>query len=231
MEATELQLLFLTATLLIVGAIWLIYYALRDTPGKWPTDAFQWSTVGIASMVGGLAVGLAFLVLAFSANPARLDTGETADVLPEELDAAVGDFSFRLVADGSEMRFSELAGKVVLVNIWATWCPPCLFEMPELNRLQQDYEAEGLVVLNLSDEDRQNLLTFASELPLSTLSAYVDPATVPEPLQRNFAVRPASFIIDRGGILRVSVLGARDYEAFERMIRPHLSADLAVGAG
>ena len=152
---------------------------------------------------------------------------ETASLEPGEMGQPVNDFQFRLVTTDEQASFADMRGRVVLVNIWATWCAPCRFELPELNRLQVDYRDEGLIVLNLSDEPREDLLTYQSELPLETMSGYVDPATLPEPLRRNFQVRPTSFVIDREGVLRESALGMRSYSQFLSMIQPYLTSDVA----
>lgn len=216
-------ILFASGVLLIAAALGLVHYALLGNPTRRPTDAFQWSAVGLSSIVLIFATLMIVLVVVGKErgvlSPIPL---ETAEVRPDEIDRPVSDFSFRLVSSDEDVRFSELRGRVVLVNIWATWCAPCRFELPELNRLQSDYRAAGLVVLNLSDEPRADLLTYQEELPLSTMSAYVDPLDVPEPLRRNFSIRPTSFVIDRDGILRATALGMRSYDQFESMVEPYL---------
>lgn len=221
----SIELLYALGFLLIVAAIGLVYVALRGNARFWPEDSLQWGAVGLAAVVGLFAVlMITLLAAAPDAPPAVTTLFEPANVQPEEMGRPVQDFGFRVVATDDSTRMADLRGKVVLVNIWATWCPPCRFELPELNRLQSDYRDAGLVVLNLSDESREDLLTYANELPLETVSAYVDPATVPEPLRRNFEVRPTSFVIDRQGVLRESALGMRSYDQFYEMIEPYLNA-------
>jgi thiol-disulfide isomerase/thioredoxin len=56
-------------------------------------------------------------------------------------------------ADGGEVRLSQLRGKVVMLDFWATWCPPCVREMPMLLRVAQEYEGKGLVFLAASQDD------------------------------------------------------------------------------
>lgn len=81
------------------------------------------------------------------------------------------DFVFHEVGTGAPRQLSELRGKVVLVNVWATWCPPCRKELPDLDRLQATYADRGLVVLTVSTEERDLLRKFAAEHPLRTLNA------------------------------------------------------------
>src|SRR5262245_20349342 len=75
---------------------------------------------------------------------------------PTPVDSKVKEFSVRML-DGTETRFNDLIGnnKVVLVNFWATWCPPCRVEIPELIALQRDFKEKGVEVIGLSLEDPQ----------------------------------------------------------------------------
>ena len=119
------------------------------------------------------------------------------------------------VATGAAHRISDLKGKVVLVNLWATWCPPCRKEMPALDKLQADYADQGLVVLTVSDEDRDLLQAFAAEHPLRTLNASsTDLGWYDVP------GRPVTFVIDRDGNIREFLTGGHPYEDFEAAVRP-----------
>ncbi len=62
--------------------------------------------------------------------------------------------------DGKRWDLRELTGKVVLVNFWATWCPPCRKEMPDLDAIYKEYRDKGLVILAISDEDRDKVTPF-----------------------------------------------------------------------
>jgi peroxiredoxin len=101
---------------------------------------------------------------------------------------------------GTTHRLSEHDGKVVLINIWATWCPPCRKEMPELDELYQTRRDRGFIVFGLSTEDlatQQNFAenTLSVSYPLLTLEG-----EVPE-IYRTTARYPANFLIDRKGLL------------------------------
>jgi thiol-disulfide isomerase/thioredoxin len=128
-----------------------------------------------------------------------------------------GDLAFRQVADDAPRRLSELKGKVVLVNLWATWCPPCRKELPAIDRLQKAYADRGLVVVTLSDEERGRLLKFAAEHPLSTLNVYTQ-----ERGWLDVGGRPLSLLIDRQGTVRECLIGGRDYAGFEAIVKDRL---------
>ena len=144
-------------------------------------------------------------------------TGALA-TLQEARGERVPNISFRQVSDDSLLRLEDFRGQVVVLNLWATWCPPCLKEIPDLNRLHESYSNQGLVVIALSDEDRDHLQAFFEKRPVQLLSAYTE--------RYNWLLidtfRPLTLIIDRDGILRTHLLGARSFENFESSIRPYL---------
>ena len=101
---------------------------------------------------------------------------------------------------GHTQRLAEQKGKVVLVNIWATWCAPCRSEMPKLDRLYRERKDQGFIVFGLSDEDvavqRKFQERVAVSYPLLTINGQVPN------LYRDIARYPAIFLIDRRGRLQ-----------------------------
>lgn len=134
----------------------------------------------------------------------------------EMLGAPAPELAFALVETDRPGRLADLRGQVVLVNVWATWCPPCRNEMAALDRLQDAYGEDGLVVLHLSDEDRETLLAWLEERPASTMHAYAQPLPWPE------SGRPTTYVVDREGTLQRVLIGQRSYEQFETEIRRFL---------
>ena len=130
-----------------------------------------------------------------------------------------GDLDFRLVADQTPRRLSELRGQVVLVNLWATWCPPCRTELPDINRLQSVYADRGLVVVTLSNEERDLLVRFATRYPFTTLNAYAS-----ELGWLDVPGRPLSMVIDRNGVVRECIIGARNYDELSETVERVLNA-------
>ena len=98
------------------------------------------------------------------------------------------------------VSLSRFRGKIVLLNLWATWCPPCVYELPALDRLQQRLGGEDFVVVAVSvDRDPQLARDlFLDRLELAHLQFYAEP---PESLGKIFPmdVLPSNFIIDREG--------------------------------
>jgi len=165
---------------------------------------------------------LALATLAF-AGALYLLLGPMAPMLSEvrRLHSAVGqpapELAFHEVGTDAPRQVSELKGKVVVVNIWATWCPPCRKELPDLDRLQAAYADRGLVVLTVSSEERDRLAKFAAEHPLRTLNAYSRDLGWYE-----VPGRPLTFVIDRDGTVRRFLTGGHPYEDFEEAVLPIL---------
>ena len=115
---------------------------------------------------------------------------------------------FTRLADSATASTADYAGKVLLINFWATWCPPCIEEMPELAKVAQQYADRGLVVLHLSDESAETVATWLKENPMPTEHG-VFGAEMPLPLPFNASQqgRPVSFLIDAEGTILETALG------------------------
>ena len=122
---------------------------------------------------------------------------------------------------GNAERLSDQAGKVVLVNIWATWCEPCRREMPKLDRLYRERKDMGLAVFGLSVEDvgvqQKYLQQVPVSYPLLTLKG-----KVPN-LYRDIARYPAIFLIDRSGRLQSAPGPEQPFEKLEAVVDALLS--------
>jgi thiol-disulfide isomerase/thioredoxin len=101
---------------------------------------------------------------------------------------------------GNSQRLSDQTGKVVLINIWATWCVPCRKEMPELDRLYRERKDQGLVVYGLSNQDVDVQQMFLRKVPVSYPLLTLH-GNIPS-LYRDIAQYPAIFLIDRSGNLQ-----------------------------
>jgi thiol-disulfide isomerase/thioredoxin len=130
----------------------------------------------------------------------------------------VGDFSFRLLSDGSERRLSDYAGRVVVLNFWATWCQPCLKELPDLERLAQQRPGD-VVVLSVSDEKVEDLRAVVPAGTARVNGYFADVAPTDTIGQMAYQGRPTTLIIDRSGAVRKVLVGAHTLDAFESALR------------
>ena len=113
--------------------------------------------------------------------------------------------------DGKMVSLSDYRGKVVLLNIWATWCPPCVEEMPSMEKLYQELKGEGFEILAVSIDESgaQDVLPFMKKHNLS-FPALIDSKGTLKDLYQTRGV-PESFIIDKDGILIEKVIGPRNW--------------------
>lgn len=228
----DLDLIFYLAVGMLVAGGAFLYLLLGRGRRNQPKDAIEWTGAVLSGLL--VVASLYLIVLSRSGPIAAPVTGEPVDadgypiLAASELNAPAPDFSFHLVDDGQHRSLSDYRGQVVLVNFWATWCAPCLEELPGLNALQAQYRDQGLVILTLSDETREELRAFEETvLPLETTSGYLTQDVLPEPYSRTIRTRPTSYIIDREGIIREYILGMRDRAGFEQLLLPYLNAPVA----
>jgi len=117
---------------------------------------------------------------------------------------------------GKSWHLQDLRGKVVLVNFWATWCPPCRKEMPDLQALYEKYKDQGFVVLSISDEDSAKVAPFIAEKKIS-YPVLLDPASK---VHAAFFVEgiPKSFVYNRDGKLVAQSIDMRTRSQFQGML-------------
>jgi peroxiredoxin len=113
-------------------------------------------------------------------------------------------------------HLSDLRGKVVVLNFWASWCPPCLEETQSLNRLQQDIVSRGGMVLGISvDEDKTAYEKFLVDNHV-VFPTY-DDATKKSAADYGTSMFPETYLIDREGRLARKIVGPQDWQSPEIM--------------
>ena len=107
-------------------------------------------------------------------------------------------------ATGAKVRLADLRGKVVLLDFWASWCEPCLKELPELEKLHQRLASKGVVVVGVNiDNQRQNAQALMAKFKL-TFKVLLDPAGKVVELY-DPPKMPTSYVIDADGVVRGSL--------------------------
>ena len=134
--------------------------------------------------------------------------GKTAEDIPLRIETNAAEI------DGKVSRLSDLRGKVVVLNFWATWCPPCVEETPALVQLQQRIAARNGVVLGVSvDEDEKAYRKFISDhginYPVSR------DASKKSALDYGTVMYPETYIIDRKGKIARKIIGPQDWNSPE----------------
>lgn len=126
--------------------------------------------------------------------------------------------------NGTVVNFDTYKGKVLLIDFWATWCPPCKKSMPFLNNLRNQRLKDGFEILAINvDENSEDAKSFLKENPVDYKIAYDPNGDCPQ----KFAVKamPSSYLVDKAGKIRLIHLGFRDED--EAKIQDQVSNLLA----
>ncbi len=154
--------------------------------------------------------------------------------IEKEVDELLADnkpfnFNFELTdTEAKPIAKADFAGKVLIVDVWGTWCPPCRAEIPHFVKLQKTYNEEGLVIVGLNQENAADdeaavklVQDFREKNEMNYRCALIGDDTlqqIPE-----FSGFPTTMFIDRTGKVRAKVVGLHDYEYLETIVRKLLA--------
>jgi len=160
---------------------------------------------------GALAAALGVIVL-FAMPSYRQGEASIAGKTAED---------FPLALSGKPAHLTDLKGKVVVLNFWATWCPPCVEETPALNRLQKHIESRGGVILGVAaDEDAAAYVKFLREQGV-VFPTYRDPSTKDNhsPIAQEYgtSMYPETYVIDRHGKIARKFIGFQQWDSPEML--------------
>ena len=162
----------------------------------------------VRRIAGWAAVALAAGILVLFAMPSYRQ-GEASIAGKPALD-------FPLTLAGKSERLSDLKGKVVVLNFWATWCPPCVEETPALNRLETYIDSRGGMVLGVSvDEDGAAYEKFLKDQSV-VFPTYRD-ATKNSAADYGTSIYPETYIIDRHGKIARKFVGEQQWDSAEML--------------
>lgn len=172
--------------------------------------------------VGLIAIAVAFVIFtpkAGDATPAATP-GEIPASVPGEMNFPAPALTLTDMQDRA-VSLADYKGQWVLVNNWATWCPPCRAEMPELNAYYETHKDEGFILVGISSGDtKTQIADFVQEYGLS-FPMWQDPTSAS---LRAFRMDylPSSFVIDPSGTVRLAWTGAVSLETLEKYVTPLL---------
>ena len=176
----------------------------------------------------GVVLGVVAL-LALALGAATYFLGD--ELFPVGVGSAAPDFHANTLYGPKRVKtLADYKGKVVLLNVWATWCEPCRVEMPSIEKLHREFGPEGLAVVAVSVDDpgtEDHVREFAKELGL-TFEILHDPT---QSTRASYQVTgfPETFIIGREGTIRKKMIGAADWssEGNRRLVRELLGTTTA----
>ncbi len=162
----------------------------------------------VRRLLAWTAVALAAAILVLFAMPSYRQGEASIAGKPAQ------DFSLTLA--GKSERLSDLKGKLVVLNFWATWCPPCVEETPSLNRLQKYIDSRGGMVLGVSvDEDGAAYGKFLKDQSV-IFPTYRD-ASKKSAADYGTTIYPETYVIDRHGKIARKFIGAQQWDSSEML--------------
>ncbi|WP_198264084.1 TlpA disulfide reductase family protein [sulfur-oxidizing endosymbiont of Gigantopelta aegis] len=155
---------------------------------------------------------LVLLTLTISTHAERQQPELSHELTKVSKVIAASDFELQNM-DEENIKFSDYRGKVVLLNFWATWCPPCVREIPSMERLQQKFAKDNFKVIALNQtEDPDKVFAFTGQLELDpTFEIIFDREST---VAQAYAVRglPTTYLVDKKGNIRYRAVGGREFD-------------------
>jgi peroxiredoxin len=173
----------------------------------------QWIAVSVVLGVIGFGVGAALLL--------------TPEITRIEPGARAPDYQAENVVTGDSVSMRDYRGDVVLLNLWATWCPPCEQEMPSIERLHEELGPQGLKVIAISIDqlDSSDIRKWVEERGLTFTVLHDRSGRIQQVYQTTGM--PESFVVDREGVIVQKTIGATewDHPAKKALFRRLLAAE------
>jgi len=197
----------------------------RDTNSKRQASSARSKAVALFLIGAGLLLfGVAGILLLPKTQAADAATNNQAAGVPSSVPVPVNFAAPTLELDdldGRDVSLADYAGQVILVNNWATWCPPCKAEMPVLQGYFEEHHQQGFILIGVeAGESPQEVAAFADQYGL-TFPVWPDPSQVALRAFRNDNL-PSSYVIDRSGTVRLAWTGAISREMLEKYVTPLL---------
>lgn len=136
--------------------------------------------------------------------------------------------NFTWMENGKKMSLSDLKGKVVLINLWATWCGPCKKEIPDLSKVYLDMKDKNFEMIGLNifqQEGAEKIEDFLKKTPIpyKILDGNEDVVKAfSEAEGKDIEAVPTTFIIDKEGKIVETIVGSRDRETFQKLVEKYL---------
>lgn len=188
-------------------------YTARVFPAPWPWGCVLRSS-GLAALACARAVGAWLVVAVIAASPAAA-SGQEPYFTTRDLQTAVDRLNV-IDLDGRRWTSADLRGRLVLIDFWATWCAPCLAQIPELKRLRATYgERFEVLGISLDARDRRDVITWLNRQGVAWPQVH-DGRAFSGPAVRRFGVQalPASLLVLNGRVVATNLRG----EELERAV-------------
>ena len=171
--------------------------------------SLKWFLVAVVAIAAAVA-GVEFGKWSRTPSPGSVSDSSTQELLTAPLKSL----------DGKSTTLASWKGKVLVVNFWATWCPPCREEMPEFSRTQDQYGPNGVQFVGIAIDDADNVREFTRKTPVGypLLTGSADLPALMARLGDQQQVLPFTLIIDQGGKVVFSHLGQLSQDALNKQL-------------
>jgi len=185
---------------------------MQNSRRKHQPPAFIYAMVMIGTGFIVLGIMLFFMLRSSSASPQTDEYSTT----PAKVEYPAPQLNLTDL-NGNPVALTDFPGKVVLVNMWATWCPPCKAEMPTLEAFYEKYRNDGFIIVGINDGETHDLVQpFVQEHGL-TFPIWLDEQYASEKAF-NTVNLPSSYVIDRQGTVRLMWIGAISARVLEKYV-------------
>lgn len=180
----------------------------------------------IAVGVGIILIGIAALFAMQGNNTAASAGGAQEEYssvpVPVEYDAP--ELTLTNLASGQDESLADYRGQIVLVNLWATWCPPCKAELPVLQGYYEDHADEGFVIIGIDFGEPEGTVAPFVESARLTYPIWLDEGQKSGMAFNSYSL-PASFVIDRDGVVRLAWTGQISNAMLEKHVTPLIQGE------
>jgi peroxiredoxin len=171
-----------------------------------------------------LGTGLLLIIAASYYILQDIPTQSDLSAIPAEVNYSAPDLTLT-DSNGQSHSLVDYHGQVVLVNLWATWCPPCKEEMPTLQAFYNKHVDQGFTIIAINDGDpTSDVLQFVQDYRL-TFPVWLDPTYSATEQAFKTLNLPSSYVIDRNGIIRLTWVGGINRKMLDQHVAPIIAAN------
>jgi len=206
MTKTILNLFFLGVFGMIAYTLFFLVKSMVRRKHFIPADRKEWGALTGDIFTIGACIFLLFIL--------NKNYQEPMEAVMQFKNKPLPAFTFYNVKTGKEETLDNYKNKTVILNIWATWCPPCRREMPDLEKLQLSSQKHGVEIIAISDEEPEVIKDFLAKNPYSFNTSWF---TSSNELINSIQTRPVSILIKNGEVNDI-VIGSRGFSFFKNWV-------------